>query len=278
MPPYELAIECTQATRGMSDAHCHSSMLRFHLDFIHVLKYLLHEGLHGNIFSMNGKCSDVYVFVCIARWRTIRWWTRPSPFSISEVSAGPEDAWKLIHRLSWRPYCEASLHTQISWNIREWIQSFCQSWIWTGSNSSGWFPDYIHKQQVNLFCSLAEQTQKYAEQYAHAHKDKITHACCHAVADKHSLEFCGHLFYASFCLLHDVPLCDVLQGKGNLKEKHEWSICKNVPNKRIIMLCCVVSVFQLDLSCCRLSVLFFIFVTSSVLLTLNIFPFKTFNL
>lgn len=74
-------------------------------------------------------------------------------FQFPEVSARPEDGWKLIHHSSQRPYCEASLHTQISWNIWAWIQSYCPS-----RSSNGWFPDCIREQQVNL-CSLSETSE-----------------------------------------------------------------------------------------------------------------------
>lgn len=45
------------STLGMSDAWHRASMLRFHLDYIHVLRYLLRSACMGvYIYSMNGKC------------------------------------------------------------------------------------------------------------------------------------------------------------------------------------------------------------------------------
>lgn len=80
----------------------------------------------------------------------------PCRFQFPEVSAGPEEAWELIHQPSRRPHCEASLHTQIWQNIRVWIQSHCLSPALAGSNSNGRFADYIHGQRVNLLCSPSQ--------------------------------------------------------------------------------------------------------------------------
>lgn len=123
-------------------------MLRFHLDFIHVR-------LHRNIYPVNGKCLDAWV--CLCATGTVQPFVGeqgPCRFQFPEVSARPEDGWKLIHQPSQRPYCEASLHTQISWNIWAWIRRYCPS-----RSSSGWFPDCIHEQQVNFLCSLSETSE-----------------------------------------------------------------------------------------------------------------------
>lgn len=267
MPPYELAIECTQATRGMSDAHCHSSMLRFHLDFIHVLKYLLHDGCMG-IYSPWMGNARMRMCLCASH--------AEGPFDgeqglrhfqFPEVSAGPEDDWKLIYRLSRRPYCEASLHTQISWNIREWIQSFCQSRIRTGSNSNGWFPDYIHKQQVNLFCSLAEQTHENMQNNMHIYTKRKQHM--HAVMQLQTnihwnsvVTFSMHLslfymmsLFVMFCMVWLMIFSTEATSKRNMNEVDDPC----VKMSRTKGLSCCSAVFQLDLSCCRPSLPFFIF-------------------
>lgn len=113
LPHCELSSARVLSTRAMRDAQRHASMLRFHLDFIHVLKYLT-QRLHVYIYSMNGKFLDVCLCAPPCAAGPFVGEQGPCRFQFAEVSAGPEEGWKLIHQPSCRPYCVSSLHTQIS--------------------------------------------------------------------------------------------------------------------------------------------------------------------
>lgn len=120
---------------------------RFHSS----LKISLACGKDRNIYSMNEKCPDGCVIVCILHRGAICWQTRPVPFSISRgvrYCRPEESREELIHQPSRQCHCVSSLHTQIHWHVWAQIQSYCHRL--PGSNNSGQFPDCIQKLQVNL--------------------------------------------------------------------------------------------------------------------------------
>lgn len=69
-------------------------MLRFHLDFIQVLKYPSPCSCIGiYIYSMNGKCPDEHMCLCASRAAgPFVGEQGPCRFQFPEVSAGPEES------------------------------------------------------------------------------------------------------------------------------------------------------------------------------------------
>ena len=149
LPHFELAAERVQSTRGMRDVRRRPSMLRFHLDFIHVLKYLAQGAACVYIFhewEMPG--MRAWCLCAAPRRETIRRRTRPLPFSISR---GVSRTWGTLEadtsaELS-ALLCVFTSYTDILKYMGVNSELLSRS---NAAGSSGRVADYIHKQEVNL--------------------------------------------------------------------------------------------------------------------------------
>lgn len=131
-----------------------ASMLRFNLDFIHVLKYLL-----------QGCCVGIYIpWMGNARTRMCVC-AHPAPQDHSSANKAravfnfqrcqPDQRQAGSWYISWAAGLIVCLHFLHRYpEMYEYkFRAIVKTLVLPGGNSNGRFPDYIHKQQVNLLCS-----------------------------------------------------------------------------------------------------------------------------
>lgn len=141
----ELSSVHARSAQDMRDVERRTSMLRFHLDFIHVLKYLAQEQC-GNIYSMNGKFLDVCLCAsCTAKPFVGQ--TRPLPFSISRGVSWTRG--RLEADTSVALLCVFTSYQDID----EVYGCTYRAIVKAKPYQEVSFPLYIHKQQVNLLSS-----------------------------------------------------------------------------------------------------------------------------
>lgn len=128
-------------------------MLRFHLDFIHALKYLLLGCCMGIYIPwMGNACTQLWVFVCISALRGHSLTNKALAvfnFQRCQLDLRRAASW-YISRATGLIVCLHFIHGYLEMYEYE-FKATVKGLTLPSSNGNGQLPDYIHKQRVTCY-------------------------------------------------------------------------------------------------------------------------------